>query len=146
MTQPPNYDTHGSGFGHYMRSYIKYIPSKLAFIVVMMKQSLSVQTKYERKCSRNMGKNGQNLKLSHRNTKKKTILVALFFILLLRVLLLIAHWFEIYCFNFLSYRPRLLTVMNIRAGGNRVWHLNCVVTPHMKYQTDRWLQVLLLKR
>ena len=38
------------------------------------------------------GKNGRNLKLKQRNTKmKKNILVALFGILLLRVLLLIAH-------------------------------------------------------
>ena len=38
------------------------------------------------------GKNGRNLKLEHGNTKqKKTILVALFGILLLRALLLISH-------------------------------------------------------
>ena len=39
------------------------------------------------------GKTGRNLKLKQRNTKikKKNILVALFGILLLRVLLLIAH-------------------------------------------------------
>ena len=38
------------------------------------------------------GKNGRNLKLKQRNTKmKKNTLVALFGILLLRVLLLIAH-------------------------------------------------------
>ena len=37
------------------------------------------------------GKSGRKLKLEHRNTKKKTILVALFGILSLRALLLISH-------------------------------------------------------
>ena len=32
LTHPPNYDNHGNGLGHYVKSYMKYIPSKFAFI------------------------------------------------------------------------------------------------------------------
>ena len=35
-TPPPplNYDNHGNGLGHYVKSYMKYIPSKFAFVGV----------------------------------------------------------------------------------------------------------------
>ena len=99
MTQPPNYDTHGNGFGHYMWSYMKYIPAKFAFVIFIMKQSCQ--------CRLNMCKNAPETllfwkkwaKFETRAQKylKKTILAALFGILLLPVLLLIAHWFELYC-------------------------------------------------
>ena len=33
-SMPQNYDSHGNGLGHYMKSYMKYIPSTFAFIII----------------------------------------------------------------------------------------------------------------
>ena len=35
LTQPQNYDSHENGLGHDMKSYMNYIPSKIALIMVV---------------------------------------------------------------------------------------------------------------
>ena len=46
------------------------------------------------------------------------------------------------CFGFVTYRRLLSTAMNTKAGVNKVWPLNCAVTPLTKFPTERWHQVL----
>ena len=61
---PPNQRTpsqidpapNGNGLGHYTKSYINYMPSKLGFIMVDIKITLSA-TNYMQKCPRNSSEN-----------------------------------------------------------------------------------------
>ena len=63
-TPPPNQRTpsqidpapNGNGLGHYTKSYINYMPSKLGFIMVDNKITLSA-TNYMQKCPRNSSEN-----------------------------------------------------------------------------------------